>query len=405
MLFRSQVIPLVEEDTHIVFQELRLGTGDAVNAARELYKGKKGSVLVLSGDCPLVTPETISRLVEKRDSEDAAMVVLTMQLDDPFGYGRIQRDAQGDVLRIVEQKDCSEEQALLNECNTGLYCFDIESLFWALDQVSNDNAQGEYYLTDVLEICRNAGKKISAFITEDPSECLGVNSRVQLAQAASIMQKRINTGFMNAGVTMVDPSLVWIDTDVEIEQDVEILPMTFIQGSSKIGSGTCVGPNSRLTDTVVARNCVIEETIAIEAVIDNEVHCGPRAYLRPGTHMCDKSKAGTHVEIKKSTIGKGSKVPHLSYIGDTTMGDNVNIGAGSITCNYDGVHKHPTIIGEDASIGSNTMLVAPVEIGYGAITGAGSVITNDVSANALALERSRQLEIEDYRLRRYSKED
>ncbi len=397
---REQVIPLVEDDTHIVFQEQRLGTGDAVAAAREHYRDKTGTVVVLSGDCPLVTSDTIKDLICHCQQEQAAMAVLTMDIEDPFGYGRIERDAQGHVLRIVEQKDCTPEQAKLTECNTGLYCFDIQSLFWALDQVDSNNAQGEYYLTDVLEICRAAGKTICAVQTQDARECLGVNSRVQLAEASKIMQERITTYWMNQGVSMPDPSLVWIDADVRLEQDVELLPMTTITGASFIGQGSIIGPNTRLHNTQVGSNCVVDETIAQSAVLEEGVHCGPRAYLREGTHMCAHSKAGTHVEIKKSTIGVGSKVPHLSYIGDTTMGSGVNIGAGSITCNYDGELKHATVIEDGVFIGSNTMMVAPVTIGSRAITGAGSVITQDVSPDALALGRARQIQIEEYRTRR-----
>ena len=231
------------------------------------------------------------------------------------------------------------------ECNSGFYCFDSQALFQALDQVSSNNAQGEFYLTDVLEICRTAGRSVLALRCDDPDECLGVNSRIQLAEAAKHLQRRINQAHMAAGVTMTDPDQVWIGPDVAIEQDVELLPQTFLLGTTRVGEDSVVGPNSRLTDTVVGRGCVVDETVAVEACIDDGATCGPRAYLRPGAHLCEGAKAGTHVEIKKSTVGKGSKVPHLSYIGDCTIGEGVNIGAGSITCNYDGVHKHATTIG------------------------------------------------------------
>ena len=401
---REQVAPLVEADTQVVVQPERKGTGDAVAVTREAFAGFSGSLAVLSGDCPLITPDTIRALVDERERTGAAMVVLTMELANPFGYGRIVRDESGAVLRIVEQKDCTPDEAALTECNTGFYCFDAEALFSALAQVGTNNAQGEYYLTDVLEICREAGREVRALVTPDPTEALGVNSRAQLAEAAKVMQRRINARHLAAGVTMTDPDLVWIGPEVEIESDVELLPLTFLLGATRVGEDSVVGPNTRLTDTQVGRGCTIDETVAIEARIDDGATCGPRAYLRPGAHLCEGAKAGTHVEIKKSTIGKGSKVPHLSYIGDTEMGEGVNIGAGSITCNYDGVHKNKTKIGNGVFVGSDTMMVAPVNIGDGATIGAGSVITKDVSADALALERSKQLEIPDYRARKAAKE-
>ena len=328
-----------------------------------------------------------------RDENNAAVVVLTMKLDDPTGYGRIIRDEAGQVERIVEQKDATPEQAAVNECNSGFYCFDARTLFDALAQVSNDNAQGEFYLTDVLEICRNAGRPVLALATDDATECLGVNSRIQLAQVTKVMQRRINERHMAAGVTMVDPDQVWIGPDVKIERDVELLPQVMLMGATRVGEDSVIGPNTRLTDTCVGRGCTIEETVAIEVQIDDAATAGPRAYLRPGTHLCEGAKAGTHVEIKKSTIGRGSKVPHLSYIGDTTMGEGVNIGAGSITCNYDGKKKWPTTIGDNAFIGSDTMMVAPVTIGAGSIIGAGSCITKEVQPDALALTRPEQREV------------
>ncbi|WP_080800014.1 bifunctional UDP-N-acetylglucosamine diphosphorylase/glucosamine-1-phosphate N-acetyltransferase GlmU [Arabiibacter massiliensis] len=390
---REQVIPLVEADTAVAVQESQNGTAGAVLVCAEALADFDGSLVVLSGDSPLITPDTIARLVRAREEADAAVVVLTMELENPFGYGRIVRDADGAVARIVEQKDASPEEAALRECNSGFYCFDARALFDALAQVGNDNAQGEFYLTDVLEICRNAGRPVLALVTDDASECLGVNSRAQLAEATKHLQRRINAAHMAGGVTMTDPDQVWIGPDVVLEQDVELLPQTFLMGSTSVGEDSVIGPNSRLTDTVVGRGCVVDETVAVEARIDDGATCGPRAYLRPAAHLCEGAKAGTHVEIKKSTVGKGSKVPHLSYIGDTTIGEDVNIGAGSITCNYDGKKKHATVIGDGAFIGSDTMMVAPVSIGAGAVVGAGSCITKDVAPDALALTRPDHREI------------
>ena len=399
---RDQVEPLLS-DTTMVVQEEQLGTAHAVLVAREALAGKSGSLVVLTGDSPLVRPSTIEDLVRTREENNAAVVVLTMEASDPFGYGRIVRDDAGDVVEIVEQKDCTPEQAAITECNSGFYCFDIELLFSALEEVSTDNAQGEYYLTDVLGIARKRGQRVLAFKAEDPTECLGVNSRIQLAQATRILQQRINETHMAAGVTMMDPSTTWIGPDVSIEQDVELLPMTFLLGATSIATGSVIGPSTRLTDVVVGKDCVVEETVGIETTMEQGVTCGPRAYLRPGTYLCEHAKAGTHVEIKKSTIGPGSKVPHLSYIGDATLGSNVNIGAGSITCNYDGEKKWPTTIGDNCFVGSDVMMVAPVNLGENSLIGAGSVITKDVSAGALGLGRARQTEIEHWNERKKSK--
>lgn len=397
---REQVVPLVEADTVIAIQTEQRGTADAVLACKDALDGFEGSLVVLSGDCPLVTAETISALMKTREGVDAAAVVLTMQPENPFGYGRIIRDEDGQVLRIVEQKDASPEEAAVRECNSGFYCFDAKALFEALSEVGSANAQGEFYLTDVLAICRAKGRPVLGLLAADDGECLGVNSRLQLAEATKIMQRRINERHMAAGVTMVDPDSVWIGPDVKIASDVEILPGVMLMGKTSIGEDSLIGPNTRLTDTCVGERCVVDETVAVEAVIDDEATCGPRAYLRPAAHLCEGAKAGTHVEIKKSTVGKGSKVPHLSYIGDCTIGEGVNIGAGSITCNYDGKNKHKTFIGDGAFIGSDTMMVAPVSIGEGAIVGAGSCITRDVSAGALGLGRARQTEIEGWAAKR-----
>ena len=393
---REQVAPLVEGDTEIVVQEQQNGTAGAVAVCADALADFDGSLVVLSGDCPLISSETIAALVKAREDADAAVVVLSMELENPFGYGRIIRGEDGSVVRIVEQKDATPEEAAVCECNSGFYCFDAKALFAALSKVSSDNAQGEFYLTDVLEICRNEGRVVTALTAQDPTECLGVNSRAQLAQAASVMRDRINARHLAAGVTMWDPSSVWIGPDVRIERDVELLPQVILMGSTSIGEDSVVGPNTRLTDTTVGRGCVIDETVAVEAVVDDGATCGPRAYLRPAAHLCEGAKAGTHVEIKKSTIGAGSKVPHLSYVGDATIGEGVNLGAGTITCNYDGAKKWPTVIGDDVFVGSSTMLVAPVSIGAGSLIGAGSVITEDVSPDALALGRARQVEIEDW---------
>ncbi|MCL2889394.1 MAG: bifunctional UDP-N-acetylglucosamine diphosphorylase/glucosamine-1-phosphate N-acetyltransferase GlmU [Eggerthellaceae bacterium] len=401
---RQRIFPLVENDCEIVFQEQMLGTADAIASCRQRFATFEGSLLVLSGDCPLIRPNTLEALVMQREAQAAAAVVLTMESADAFGYGRIVRDENGAFERIVEQRDCTAAQAEITECNSGFYCFDAQALFAALDEVKNENAQNQFYLTDVLEICRKAGRTVLAIRTDTPEECLGVNSRSQLAQATKVAQRRINQGHMAAGVTMTDPDLVWIGPDVTIGSDVEILPLTFLLGKTTLGPDCLVGPNTRLLNTVVGAGCTIDETVALDCIIENFATCGPRAYLRPGTHLCERAKAGTHVEIKKSTVGVGSKVPHLSYIGDTTIGTGVNIGAGTITCNYDGRLKHKTVIGDGVFVGSDTMLVAPVVVGEQATIAAGSVITQDVSPRALGIGRARQTEIPEWEEHKHAKE-
>lgn len=433
---REVVQPLVEGASSVVVQQEQLGTAHAVKCAMDSDALSRfdGSVVILSGDCPLISADTIAALAARRQAADAGAVVLTMRLDDPFGYGRIVRegfdlaasDADGRVApalghatdmpcgadeaiieRIVEQRDATEAEASICECNSGFYCFDAAALRGALSQIGNSNAQGEFYLTDALELIRRSGRLTLALECADPTECLGVNSRRQLAEAISVKQRQINNALMDEGVTMIDPSSVWCGPDVhigrdavihpnvtllgsvEVGEDAEILPLTMIK-DSKVGDGCTIGPNTRIYDAVIGDGCTIDETCAHEARIDDGAQSGPRAYLRPGAHLCEGAKAGTHVEIKNSTIGKGSKVPHLSYIGDATLGEGVNIGAGSITCNYDGKHKHPTHIGDGVFVGSDTMMVAPVNIGSGALIGAGSVITRDVPDGSLAVARSRE---------------
>lgn len=422
----DQVVPLIEGECEIAYQNEQLGTAHAVQCAMQsdAMRDFEGSVVVLSGDCPLISSKTISNLAEFQNGENAGAVVLTMMLDNPFGYGRIIREGfmldespskTSIVERIVEQKDASDVEAAVCECNSGFYCFDAKALVDALDKIDSDNAQGEFYLTDVMEVMRGDGLMTLALEAANADECLGVNSRVQLAEATRIKQLQINEALMMSGVTMISPDSVWVSPDAKISQDVviypnvalmgdtvidedsEILPNTYLL-NTKVGRNCKIGPNARLHDTTVGNNCEVDETIAYEAALDDYATTGPRAYLRPGAHLCEHAKAGTHVEIKKSTVGKGSKVPHLSYIGDTTIGENVNLGAGSITCNYDGANKHATTIGDDTFVGSDTMMVAPVNIGKNVVVGAGSVITKDIPDNALAVARAREKIYEDWSL-------
>jgi len=412
---REQVEPLLA-DTTIIVQEERLGTGHAIMMASELLAREDlpASLVVLCGDTPLITPETISQLVALRQQGNAAVSMLTFEPEDPTGYGRVVRDGRdsaaheecdsaapderGSVVRIVEEKDATEAEKQIRECNSGIYCFDRRVLLDKLSELKCDNAQGEYYLTDLIGICVTKGLLVSAYKTS-AEEVSGINSRVQLAQATKTMQRRINTRHMEAGVTMLDPDLVWIGPDVALENDVELLPLTMLYGKTTVASGTVIGPNTRVTNSTIGHDCRVDESVLVDVTLEDRVDCGPRAYLRPGTVMKAGSKAGTHVEIKKSIVGEGSKVPHLTYLGDATLGKGVNIGAGTITCNYDGVKKSPTIIGDRAFIGSDTMMVAPVVVGSDTVTGAGSVITRDVPDGALAVERSEQKNIEGWTAR------
>ena len=377
-----------------VDQAERLGTGHAVRIALEATGIDDGPVVVLNADLPLIRPETVSRFAASVANGSAAATILTMTPPDPFGYGRLELDDSGAVLRNIEQRDCTPEQAAsLLECNAGCYAFDGAALAAHIGEVGHDNAQGEYYLPDMIEILRTHGLRVAALHVDDYTEGLGVNSRAQLAQLTAIARDRINARLMASGVSFVDPTQAWVGPDATIGRDSIVWPQTFLLGDTHVGEDCQLGPNSRLTDTHVGSGCVVDETIAVEATLENNVSCGPRAYLRPGTHLLNGSKAGTHVEIKNSTIDEGSKVPHLSYIGDTTMGSGVNVGAGSITCNYDGVRKHKTTIGDGVFIGSDTMLVAPAEVGDGALVAAGSVITEPVPADALGVGRARQANV------------
>ncbi len=397
---RADVVEALIPGTACVRQEQQLGTGHAVMCAREALEPISGSLVVLSGDTPLMRPETIAGLAAMRESAGAAVTVLTAVLENPAGYGRIVRDRDGEVAAIVEDKDCTPEQRAITEVNTGTYCFDAAVLFAHLDRLTTSNAQGEYYLTDMIGVFSDEGMTVSAMITDDPLETMGVNSRVQLAEATAVMQARINRRHMLGGVTMTDPALVWIGPYVELGTDIEIAPMTTLMGHTRVGDGATLGPNTRITDATVDRGATVDSSIVVGASVGPGACVGPSAYLRPGTVLEAQSKAGTCVEIKNSVVGEGSKVPHLSYIGDATIGTGVNVGAGTITCNYDGKRKHKTVIGDGAFIGSDTMLVAPVQIGAGAATGAGSAISHDVPDDALAVERTEQRTIEGWAARR-----
>jgi bifunctional UDP-N-acetylglucosamine pyrophosphorylase / glucosamine-1-phosphate N-acetyltransferase len=379
-----------------VLQEEQLGTGHAVMQAEELLRDKKGTTLVICGDTPLISEETFLKLVEFHEKEGSKATILTTKAETPYGYGRVIRNANQEVERIVEQKDASPEELLVNEINTGTYCFDNEVLFEALKSVTNKNAQGEYYLTDVIEILKNKSEKVMAYLSPDFDETLGVNDRVALAQAEKTMKLRINEMHMRNGVTIIDPDNTYIETDVVIESDVVIYPGTIISGTSIIRENAIIGPNSEIVNCEVGKDTVIKQSVATDSKIGDRVKIGPFAHIRPDAVIGDEVKIGNFVEIKKSDLGVGSKVSHLSYIGDAHVGSNVNIGCGTITVNYDGKNKYLTTIEDDAFIGCNSNLIAPVTIGKGSYVAAGSTITKDVPADALSVARARQANKEGY---------
>ncbi|MDN5346485.1 MAG: bifunctional UDP-N-acetylglucosamine pyrophosphorylase / glucosamine-phosphate N-acetyltransferase [Clostridia bacterium] len=376
-----------------VYQEEQLGTGHAVAQVKPVWPPEATTMLVLCGDTPLLRPQTLKLLLEEHSRQRAAATVLTACLEDPSGYGRIVRDAFGRVTRIVEEKDATESERAIKEINTGIYCFSTPSLWSALERIKPDNAQGEYYLTDVLAILEASGQEIAAVACPDAEEIMGVNDRLQLAEAETAMRRRINNRHMRRGVTIIHPASTFIDADVEIGQDSVIYPFTFLEGNTVVGPNCSLGPGLRLVNSRLGEGVVASQSVIVESKVGDRCHIGPFAYLRPGTVLASDVKVGDFVELKATTVGRGSKIPHLSYLGDTTVGEEVNIGAGTITCNYDGRRKWPTVIGDGAFIGSNTNLVAPVTVGAGAVVGAGSTITQDVPEAALAVGRARQVNL------------
>lgn len=387
-------------DVQAVVQEAQNGTGHAVRTVLETVGAIVGTVLVTYGDTPLLTTQTLGGLLERHAADGNAVTVLTAHVPDPTGYGRIVRDATGAVLEIAEEKDASPEQRAITEMNSGVYAFDGLLLADAVKRVVAANAQGEEYLTDVLSILRADGHRVGAHIAADHVEVEGVNDKVQLAFARRVLNERILKAHMRAGVTVIDPASTWIDTEVVIEPDVVIHPATQLHGSTRIAGGAEIGPATTLTDTVVGEDAVVRNAVCESAKIGSQASVGPFAFLRPGTVLGHKGKIGAYVETKNAVIGDGSKVPHLSYVGDATIGTGSNIGAACVFVNYDGVDKHRTTVGDHVRVGSDNMLVAPVTVGDGAYTAAGSVITNDVPPGAMAVARGRQRNIEGWVTRR-----
>jgi bifunctional UDP-N-acetylglucosamine pyrophosphorylase/glucosamine-1-phosphate N-acetyltransferase len=390
------------EGVETAIQEQPNGTGDAVASAAE-HIDDDATVVVINGDVPLITADALKALVEAHENSEAAGTVATMELDDPTGYGRVVRDKHGNVERVVETKaegDATPEQLAIREVNTGVYAFHGESLKQALEQIDTDNAQGELYLPDVLPKLREAGKTVHGHVVTDPTLTLGVNDRVELAKVRKLAQQRILDEHGRNGVTIIDPDSTIIEAAVKIGQDTIVEPSTFIRGNTTIGNDCTIGPLTTLIDATLGDGVSVPHSYVMQARVDDFGTIGPFAYLRPDAHLHPKAKAGAFVEIKNSTIGTGTKVPHLSYIGDADIGEGTNIGAGNITANYDGKNKHRTTIGSNVRTSVDTAFVAPVEVGDGAYTGAGSVITEDVPANALGIARARQTNIADYAERR-----
>ncbi len=376
---------LDEQQVVFVTQETQLGTGDAVNAAREYLQEKDSTLVVLSGDVPMIRPETLAALVQQHHRKGAACTILTVKLSEPAGYGRIVRGEDGLFERIVEQKDASDDEKQITEINAGIYCFDTRLLFSALSAVQNNNSQGEYYLTDVPSLLGDAGEEIAIFHYGDPHEIEGVNNRAQLADLERILQRRtISKLMLDHGVTFIDPKNAYVSAQASIGRDTVIYPNVTIEGPTEIGDGCTIRSGTRLTNATIGSGVEVRDNCLItDSEIADDCTVGPMAHLRGNAKMEPESKVGNFVELKKTKLGRGSKASHLTYLGDATIGEDTNIGAGVITCNYDGVRKHETHIGNRVKIGSDTMLVAPVKVGDGAVTGAGSVVTKDVEANAL----------------------
>ncbi|MCP8971182.1 bifunctional UDP-N-acetylglucosamine diphosphorylase/glucosamine-1-phosphate N-acetyltransferase GlmU [Ectobacillus ponti] len=384
------------EQSEFALQAEQLGTAHAVAQAADLLAQQEGTTLVICGDTPLITTETMAALLEHHEATGAKATVLTGRIEDPTGYGRIVRDSEGHVAKIVEHKDASEQERQIREINTGTYCFDNKALFASLQKVSNDNVQGEYYLPDVIEILKKEGHIVSGYQTAQFEETLGVNDRVALSQAEAIMKKRINRKHMVNGVTIVDPENTYISADAVIGSDTVIYPGTMLEGAVTIGSDCVIGPHTVIKDSEIGSKTVIRQSTVHDSTIGDDAAVGPFAHIRPDSVLGNEVRVGNFVEIKKSVFGNGSKASHLSYVGDAEIGAKVNLGCGSITVNYDGKNKFKTIVEDGAFIGCNSNLVAPVKVGEGAYVAAGSTITEDVPANALSIARARQTTKENY---------
>lgn len=392
----GDVEKVLADKSKFAFQEKQLGTGDAVMTAREELGDKDGATLVVTGDTPLFTTDTFNELFKYHAEKGNAATVLTAEAPNPFGYGRIIRDDQGNVLRIVEQKDGKPEELKVKEINTGVFCFDNKKLFEALKHVNNNNAQGEYYLTDVLEILRNSGERVGAYKMPDFSESLGVNDRIALAQATKTMQRRINEQHMRDGVSFIDPDTAYIDADVKIGNDTVIEGNVVIKGNTEIGSDCYITSGSRIVDSKIGNNVTVTSSTVEEAEMDDNTDIGPNSHLRPKAIIRKGAHIGNFVEIKKAEIGENTKVGHLTYVGDATLGKDINIGCGTIFSNYDGVKKFHTNVGDHAFIGAGSTLIAPINVADHAFIAADTTVTKDVNKYDMAIGRGRQVNKPDY---------
>ncbi|MGL6023031.1 MAG: bifunctional UDP-N-acetylglucosamine diphosphorylase/glucosamine-1-phosphate N-acetyltransferase GlmU [Cetobacterium sp.] len=392
---KEEVLKVLQNSEYVVQNE-QLGTGHAVIQAKEKLKNFDGTVMILCGDTPLLREETLKDLYNYHKSTKSTTTILTSIYQNPFGYGRILKN-DGEVVGIIEEKEATDEIKKIKEVNAGVYCFEAAELLIALEKIDNKNEKGEYYLTDVISINVKDGKKVEAFLLEDNNEILGINSKVELEKANSIMRKRINKEHMENGVIFIDKNTTYIEESVKIGEDTIIYPGVVLEGNTSIGENCEILGNTRIIDCKIGNNVRIESSVLEESIVEDKVTIGPFAHLRPKSHLKEEVHIGNFVEIKKSVLEKGVKAGHLTYLGDATVGEKTNIGAGTITCNYDGKNKFKTTIGKNAFIGSDTMLVAPVNIGENSLVGAGSVITKDVPENALAVSRSKQVIKFDWR--------
>jgi len=390
-----------DPDIRTALQAEQLGTGHAVACARGELADFNGTVLILCGDTPLLRSETVRDLIAFHREQGASLTVLTATVDNPYGYGRVVRDSSGRVVRIVEQKDATPAEQAIREINSGIYCMEAGFLNANIDSISSDNAQQEFYLTDLVSIADDKGLTCLGRPTDDADEIMGVNDRVQLAEAARILRRRINNDLMCAGVSLIDPALSYIDHGVSIGPDTVVYPNCSISGATTIGSGCIIESNVSIKESSLGNGCHIKAGSVLEnSRLCADVSVGPMAHLRPGTVLNDHVKIGNFVETKKAVMGVGSKASHLTYLGDAEIGSNVNIGCGTITCNYDGVNKHRTVIGDDVFIGSDVQLVAPVEVGRNSLVAAGTTVTVDVPPDSLAISRVPQVNKVGWRLKK-----
>lgn len=393
---KEEVLKVVGENADYVVQTEQLGTGHAVLQAKDKLKDYDGDIMVLCGDTPLLREETLEELYKFHRDTDSVTTILTSIYDNPFGYGRIVKE-NGLVKAIVEEKEADAETKKIKEVNAGVYCFKGRELFDALSKITNNNEKGEYYLTDVIGIQVGEGKQVQSYVLNDNIEILGVNSKIELAQASKVLRDRKNVELMEKGAILIDPSTVYVEEDVKVGRDTIIYPGAILQGKTVIGENCQILGTTRIIDSTLGDNIKVESSVIEESILENGVTMGPFAHLRPKSHLKEKVHIGNFVEVKKSTLEKGVKAGHLTYLGDAQIGEDTNIGAGTITCNYDGKNKFKTVVGKNSFIGSDSMLVAPVVIGENALVGAGSVITKDVPDNSLAVSRSKQIIKNDWR--------